>query len=354
MTISQHPVHARVGFTRWAIDEGLQNEAQALLTILGDQSARTDLLRIALRRLAATSPLLSSWAEDGIELYGLAGLAARLRQAPDLLSRLPGRAEPPMSDILSSFHGQASSHYLYISWTAREPVRPTSAPWVSALRAWLLVHAMRCVQGEPASLQDGFVAEACLRLRMASEETALTPWLDEVDRWQLSDPSRWFRLQQHLQSIPEPSTPTSIDRKPVLRALRELANGNRKPIAGDFAGLNPTVSVTQIRKASGLRRLPAMATPIDGPEDARPEPQPVPLIDDLEQDEELGIVQIPVDVDHSPAEQELHGRYIQLLSGADARFLAWDWYCLTPPEGAALQRLLAATGSHSSCRSTRP
>ena len=347
MTVGPPAGNAGGGLLRWAAAEELLEPVHALLAILHAASARTNLLTVVLHRLVSAAPLMNAWAADEAELYGLAGLASRLKGSPALLQELKGRQQPPASDILRYFPGQAESHYLFACWSARTSSRASSRPWVDALRVWLLAQALRCADSRTGALRDHFVAEVSMRLRTASEENGPYPWLEKIELLRPVDPARWHALQRHLASTSEQLAKSAPDQdtRRLFRAVGALAQGGSKPMDLMLTEEQSFTTVDIIRRARDIADIPDLpvrtASSADHEEEETlPTAVPVILRQDAEEDEDLGVVQIAVDPEQGVAEQELRGRYIQLLSGADARFLAWDWYCLTPPERSALDRLV--------------
>ena len=342
-TISQQFENARLPFIRWAVRADLHPQAEALLRILGVRTARSDMLAIVLHRLAHASGLLQQWSEDGAELCGLARLADALKSSPELLAALPGRAAPASSEILRHFHGQAESHYLYACWTVRDPVRPAARAWIDTLRIWLLVKNLQRATENPIFLRERNLEIAATRLRIASEENVDTPWLTFFER--ISGPTAWHALERHIHALDPrlfgPIGGQKGEEQPFLRQLQRIQSGEApRPVHQDHE-VEP-LEAASLRLALDLASIPESAVgEVDA--DQAPQPQTLNLREDEDEDDELGAYQLPADPNQSPAEQEAIGRSIQLLSGADARYLAWDWYGLTPPETGALVTLINQT-----------
>lgn len=349
-TISQPFSHAKIPFLAWAHGVGLDAQAEALIEVLAVRTARTDLLSAVLHRLARASALLSSWAEEGADLYGLAQLARGLRDDAGALAALHGRSEPPLHDILRAFPGQAESHYLYACMTVRDPVPVAARPWFNTLRIWLL--AKNLARADQASsdpslrkrgvshVRDTLIQEAASRLRMASEERDQTLWLAALLR--IDGPHGWFELRRHLESLPSHAPRAGAHlaetERDLYKCLSRIARDEALPArTGDGDGL---ISHSFSRAQDAPTLLPPTAANADAEE--RFPAHDLLLRDDEEEDDEIGLQLVEVDETQSPAAQELHGRTLQLLSGADARYLAWDWYGLTPPEASALRRLIDA------------
>lgn len=333
-------------FLRWASDLGLLAPAETLLEVLAARTSRIDYLRIILRRVAEASPIFESWEGEDQELCGIGRLATALRDRPEFLSALPGRETPPSDQILGYFHGQAESHYLYICLTVRDPrnADDLTRAWIGVVRAWLLVHSIRRLLGKNSTRRDALIAEACMRLRMACEGTDSSKWLFAFAR--LVGPTEWLNLRHHIQTLPthvgQNAASEERDHLHLHRLLGRIASDEARPLDDGDDG---QLAVSWAKRAQDIPKW-NVATEVELAPDEQPALTPVALTntDDYnEEDDDSEAELATVDPEESLASQELTGRYIQLLSGADARYLAWDWYGLTPPETKTLHELIESS-----------
>jgi hypothetical protein len=221
-----------MAFRRWADDLGLRVPAQAFLDVLRAPTARVDLLFVTLRRLAAASSILSVWADEDVDLCGLARIASALRTHPEIFSLGLARDTPPSTQILSRFRGQAESHYLYACWSVRDPFRQSAKAWLDVFRLWLLVQNLQRVVADPNGVHDRLIGEAASRVRMACEETGNGKWLPTIER--ISGPFGWHALRQHFESIADRASGSEgsadADQQSFYKILGRVARGEARPV----------------------------------------------------------------------------------------------------------------------------
>lgn len=336
-TFGQHALHSTDVLIGWALARGVAAPAQLLIDLLGARDARVDYLGTIVERLASVAPVLSAWSEDAVELHGLARLANAIRADGADLASLPRRRT--FNPVMQDFRGQAETHYLYMCWVVHGPVGERALGWINVVRAWLLVQAL--MRTDLGVWLDDLQKEACLRVREACEETEDVRWLAAIE--QLQTPSDdWYRLTQHLHGavdrfIQAAGEKGYAQRRNWLLVLRRIAAGDSRPQESDRTdqGAAP-------EESRDLPQLDVSALAGGHIDDLVLVEQAVGTgsWDDAEQDDFDGADVVAIDPTEAPALAHETARQIQLLSGADVRFLAWDWYVLTPPEQDALQRLI--------------
>lgn len=316
--------------------------AAVLGKLLRAQAARTDYLGTALDRVAAAAPVLNAWSENAVELYGLARLATSLRADLAELASLPRRTT--INPVMQDFRGQADTHYLYMCMVVHGPAQQRYRDWINVLRAWLLVQALK--RAHHGAWLDDLLRDACLRVREACQETEVFRWLPAIEQLRVRSDD-WYRLTHHLHNavdrfVQAPGEKEYAQRREWLLLLRRIAAGESKPqkvewvtreaFPDDTLDLLPLELLGTENESADEPVLVGQAVGTEG-------------WDDADQDDEFGADVVAVDATEPPALAAAAIRQVQLLSGADARLLAWDWFGLTPPEQSALEDLI--------CRSLR-
>ncbi len=247
--------------------------------------------------------------------------------------------------MVPTFRGDSDTHYLYLLWVVRDPANESLSAWIQTLRLWLLIQALeRAARRPQAILLDDLIKDACLRPRMACEEKDLHRW-SEVMRQLDGGAMSWWRLAQHLRTAESRLKLTLVpevddrERRAWLRTIERISEGEAKP--------SPLASNARVhRRFEELARISDAPVPVpeihDLEEDLAP-PSFVPSASSTESDDDDDEIQqdVQVDPEASTAAQELSGRYVQLLTGADTRFLPWAWSVPTPPERDTLNAACA-------------
>jgi integrase len=328
----------------WAHERQLGPAADLLIATLGADDAQVDYLGTILRRLVALNPVIQRWETERVPLHGLAELAQALSDDPGLVGHLPQRLS--QDPVMSSFRGQASTHYLYMCWIVRAPIRAEAIAWLEMLRLWLLVQALHRAAGPQHCVACEVMEDACRWLREASEANEALGLLDALQQIETSTQD-WYGLFRQLRDAEERfhSSPldriSDQDRLLRLRLLKRITRGDCRPRKDAGATTSTRWIVEELTRQQ--QEQETWELPSTGDDDEATLIAPVSLIDDPDEDEDLGEVLVASDPEAPLASQELRGRYIQLLSGADARYLPWDWYVLTPPERVALEALCDRT-----------
>ena len=341
--MSQNPPDPTVGLlhsgerlTNWSTGAGLRSTCDLLLSALRQETAPADYLGTVLARIRRSADLLRTWAAAGEELYGLARLASALEADPGVIEVLGAGTRAVARDALKDFRGSSETHYLYVACVARDPVSKGSKGWFDALRMWLLVHGLERAARDKPVVCDGRLAEACTRLRRACEETAFLEWLPLFERLKMRTDS-WRLLNLHFDGAagrygPDLDAGNKTDmQRAFLRLLGRVA---RKEIS-ETEPAQPECSVfkrTDVCDTDDEEWTDLAATGTDT--ELRLKELPT-----LEGEDEQS-VEGDADPESAIDVQERTAWYIQLLSGASARFLPWDWPTLAPPELVRLRQLI--------------
>jgi integrase len=298
-------------------------------------------LRNIFQEIGRAASLLTNWRDAGTNTFGLAGLANAFKTYPEFLE-LSGALRRTEHPVESSFGRKTGHLYLYKMLSARYSYlherHPAQRSWSRVVRIWILVQALD--RARKGNFRDRFLNEVCSPLRMAAEELDGKDWLELTDL--LMTNLRGFdQISLHLAFTSSRLVDSGAERQfapkhiKFLNSLRAVAKGRSDAITDGPAladtDFRSTVSdfqddigdLTNPQEDSDV--LPNISFPVSSDDD----------------DDDLAGVQS--DPEKSLAAQDVNANRLQLLLGAEARYVVWGWQKLNPWEREALDDLVNTT-----------